>query len=59
MLAQIYVEALLVDAGLADRVWSCWSTGEFDDAFAALLWKLIARMGDESVDYLDKDYLSF
>ena len=38
MLTQLYIEALLVDAELADRVWEAWDAGEVDDLTAWLLW---------------------
>ena len=33
MLAQIYIEALLVNEELADQVWEAWDKGEIDDDF--------------------------
>ncbi len=41
MLTEIYIEALLVDEGLADQVWEAWVKGEIDDQFAWLAWWLI------------------
>ena len=41
MLTEIYIEALLVDEGLADQVWEAWGKGEIDDQVAWLLWLLI------------------
>ena len=38
MLTEIYIEALLVDEGLADQV---WDKGEIDDQAAMLAWWLI------------------
>ncbi len=32
MLAEIYIEALLVDQELADQVWKAWDTRELNDA---------------------------
>ncbi len=43
MLARIYVEALLVDADLADQVWEAWHAGLISDDLAALAWSIIAR----------------
>ena len=39
MLTEIYIEALLVDEELADKVWEAWTSGEFHDmrAYWALL----------------------
>ncbi len=38
MLAEIYIEALLVDEELADQVWEAWDKGEIDDLTALRLW---------------------
>ena len=42
MLAQIYIEALLIDEDLADAVWEAWDKGEIDEATAYLLWWVVA-----------------
>ena len=42
MLAEFYIEALLVDEDLADQVWQAWNAGETDNEAANLAWKLIA-----------------
>ncbi len=42
MLAEIYVQALLVDENQADQVWEAWDKGEIDDRMAWLAWWLIA-----------------
>ena len=42
MLADIYIEALLVDEKLADRVWEAWDKGEINDVAACIAWVLIA-----------------
>jgi len=39
MLTEIYIEALLIDEGLADQV---WDRGEIDDSMAAWGWWAIA-----------------
>ena len=39
---EIYIEALLVDEGLADQVWEAWDEGEINDWVACLVWWLIA-----------------
>ncbi len=39
MLTEIYIEALLVDEGLADQA---WDGGEIDDINAILAWLWIA-----------------
>ncbi len=36
MLTEIYIEALLVDEGLADQIWEAWDGGEIDDINANL-----------------------
>ena len=36
MLTEIYIEALLVDEDLADRVWEAWDGGEIDEATAVV-----------------------
>ena len=41
MLAEIYIEALLVDEELADQVWEAWDKGEIDDQTAWLSWWLM------------------
>ncbi len=38
MLAEIYIEALLVDEELADQVWEAWDKGEISDFWAAWAW---------------------
>ncbi len=35
MLTDVYIEALLVDEGLADLVWAAWDKGVIDDEIAA------------------------
>ena len=42
MLAEIYIDALLVDEELADQVWEVWDADETDDQVAWLAWWLIA-----------------
>ncbi len=41
MLCEAYIEALLVDEGLADQVWEAWDKGEIDEQVAYLAWWLI------------------
>ncbi len=38
MLTEIYIEALLVDKGLADQVWEARFGGEIDDTSARFAW---------------------
>jgi hypothetical protein len=45
MLAEIYIDALLVDEELADQVWEAWDKGEIDDQVAWLAWWLITFNG--------------
>ena len=44
MLAEIYIEGLLVDEDLADQVWEVWDKGEIDDQMAWLAWAIITRI---------------
>ena len=44
MLTEIYIEALLVDEELADRVWEAWDKGEIGDLTAIMSWSWIATM---------------
>ncbi len=43
MLAEIYIEALLVDEELADQVSEDWDTGKIDDQIACIAWMLIVE----------------
>ncbi len=43
MLAEIYIEALLVDEDLADQVWEAWDKGEIDDQVACIARMLIVE----------------
>ena len=52
MLAEIYIEALLVDEELADQVWEAWYDGEANDQTACLAWALIAGLVFPSDQYL-------
>ncbi len=45
MLAEIYIEALLIDEELADQVWEAWDKGEIDDAVVFITWMMIALRG--------------
>ncbi len=40
MLTGLYIQALLVDADLADQVWEAWDKGEIDILTALRLWCL-------------------
>ena len=42
MLTELYIEALLVDEDLADRVWEAWYVSEIGDVPAYLAWLLLA-----------------
>ena len=42
MLTEIYIEAILVDEGLADQVWEAWDKGEIDDQVAWFAWFLVS-----------------
>ena len=41
MLTEIYVEALLVDEGLADQVWEVWNAGLITNETAVWAWYLV------------------
>jgi len=41
MLTELYIEALLIDAALADQVWEVLDMGEIDDQVAFLAWRLL------------------
>ena len=43
MLAEIFIEALLIDEELADEVWEAWNKGEIDDQVACIAWMLIVE----------------
>ncbi len=42
MLIEIYIEPLLVDEDLADRVWELWDRRVIGDELAAIAWLLLA-----------------
>ena len=53
MLTERYIEALLVDDGLADEVWEAWDTGLIPDDLAAWAWwsifnKSLATTGEST-----------
>ena len=41
MLTEIYIEALLVEEGLADQVWELWDRSVIDDSLAILAWYIV------------------
>ena len=41
MLTEIYIEALLVDKGMADQVWELWARGVIDENLAAIACLLV------------------
>ena len=41
MLAEIYIESILVDEDLGDQVWEAWDNGEADNDIACIAWTLI------------------
>ena len=43
MLCSIYIEALLANKDLADRVWEAWNAEELCDVAAAILWLAMLR----------------
>ena len=42
MLAELYIEALLVDEELADQVWELWNAEVITDDLAAWAWGILA-----------------
>lgn len=42
MLTELYIEALLVDEELADKVWEAWDVGLIPDDLAAWAWCILA-----------------
>ncbi len=42
MLTELYIEALLVNEELADRVWHMWDSGLIEDELTTIAWLLIA-----------------
>ncbi len=44
MLAEAYIEALLVDEELADIVWEAWACGQITDEAVRLAWLIIVRI---------------
>ncbi len=42
MHTEVYIEALLVDEGLADRVWELWNTRAIADDLTILAWAILA-----------------
>ena len=47
ILIEAYIEALLVDAELADLVWEAWNIGIITDDLAALAWSTLAATGGD------------
>jgi len=43
MLAEIYIEAPLVDEELADQVWESWVAREISDETASLMWWIVGN----------------
>jgi len=41
MLAVFYIEALLADKNLADKVWELWDAGVITDEVAAWAWCIL------------------
>jgi len=45
MLTEIYIEALLVDEELANRVWEAWDKREISTYWAVWMWSSIVNEG--------------
>ena len=41
VLADVYIEALLVNQNLADQVWELWDAGVITDEIAAAAWCIV------------------
>ena len=41
MLTVAYIEALLIDAEMADLVWEAWDQGEIDNVQSSFAWLII------------------
>ncbi|MEX2123855.1 MAG: hypothetical protein WD795_08165 [Woeseia sp.] len=41
MLAELYIEALLADAVLADQIWEAWQCEKISNDHAAKAWTLV------------------
>ena len=50
MLAETYIEALLVDEELADQVWEAWDAGVVDDTNAWFPWWWLASSQQRADD---------
>ena len=48
MLAELYIEALLVDEELADLVWEVSESGLIPDDLAEMAWCILAACSDGS-----------
>ena len=48
MLTELYIEVLLVDEDLSDRVWRMWDSRVIDSEFAVIAW-LLLRPQDSGV----------
>ena len=42
MLAELYIEALLMSEETADTIWEAWNSGEISEFWTALMWWEIA-----------------
>ncbi len=51
MLAEIYIEALLIDEELADQVREAWDKGEIEDQVAWLSYWLITLNDQQSEQF--------
>ena len=50
MLTRLYVEALLADEDVADKVWELWNAGLISDELAAMAWLAIVNYKSEAVN---------
>lgn len=56
MLTEAYIEALLVNEEIADRVWGLWQSGTIDDQLAFLAWMITAASSPSGDKLTDDNY---
>jgi hypothetical protein len=44
MLADLYIEALLINEKVADQVWQAWNAENLTDGAACIAWLLVAGL---------------
>ena len=56
MLVELYIDALLVDEGMADQVWELWDVGLIPDDLAAQAWCILALEYKSTVILYESNY---